>query len=50
MAFAPIKFLQEVRLEVGRVTWPSRRETGLTTVMVLIMSVLTAAFFLLVDR
>lgn len=50
MAFAPIKFLQEVRLEVGRVTWPSRRETGLTTVMVLIMAVLTAAFFLLVDQ
>jgi preprotein translocase subunit SecE len=50
VAFAPIKFLQDVRLEAGRVTWPTRRETGITTVMVLIMAVLTAAFFLLVDQ
>ncbi len=50
MAFAPIKFLRDVRVEAGRVTWPSRRETGITTVMVLIMAVLVAAFFLAVDQ
>lgn len=50
MAFAPAKFLREVRAEVGRVTWPSRRETGLTTLMVAIMAVLTAVFFLAVDQ
>jgi len=50
LAFAPIKFLRDVRLEVGRVTWPSRRETGITTVMVIIMAVLVAIFFVLVDQ
>ncbi len=50
MAFAPIKFLRDVRVEAGRVTWPSRRETLTTTVMVLVMAVLIAAFFLAVDQ
>jgi len=50
LAFAPIKFLRDVRLEVGRVTWPSRRETGITTVMVIVMAVLVAIFFVLVDQ
>lgn len=50
MAFAPAKFLREVRAEASRVTWPSRRETGITTLMVLIMAVLTAVFFLAVDQ
>ncbi len=49
MAFAPVKFVREVRAEAAKVTWPSRRETGLTTLMVLVMAVLTAVFFLLVD-
>ena len=49
MAFAPAKFVRDVRAEAAKVTWPSARETGLTTLMVLIMSVITAAFFLLVD-
>jgi preprotein translocase subunit SecE len=50
LAFAPIKFLRDVRFEAGRVTWPSRRETGITTVMVIIMAVLVAIFFVLVDQ
>ncbi len=50
MAFAPIKFLRDVRVEAGRVTWPSRRETLLTTTMVLIMATLVAVFFLAVDQ
>ncbi len=49
MAFAPAKFVRDVRAEAAKVTWPSRRETGMTTLMVLLMAVLTAAFFLLVD-
>ena len=39
---SPFKFLQEVRTETQKVTWPSRRETMITTVMVFIM--VTAAF------
>jgi preprotein translocase subunit SecE len=49
VAFAPAKFVRDVRAEAAKVTWPSRRETGMTTLMVLLMAVLTAAFFLLVD-
>jgi preprotein translocase subunit SecE len=49
VAFAPAKFVREVRAEAAKVTWPSWRETGLTTLMVLIMSVLTAIFFTVVD-
>ena len=50
MAFAPLQFLRDVRVEAGRVTWPSRRETLITTLMVLVMAVLIAVFFLLVDQ
>jgi preprotein translocase subunit SecE len=49
VAFAPAKFLRDVRAEATKVTWPSRRETGITTLMVLVMAVLTAGFFLAVD-
>jgi preprotein translocase subunit SecE len=50
MAIAnPVKFIQEVRSEVSKVVWPSRREVLMTTVMVFIMAVLTAIFFSLVD-
>jgi preprotein translocase subunit SecE len=45
----PFEFLQEVRTEVSKVTWPTRRETVVTTVMVLLMSILAALFFLGVD-
>jgi preprotein translocase subunit SecE len=50
VAFAPAKFVREVRAEAAKVTWPSRRETGMTTLMVVIMAVFTAIFFLLVDQ
>ncbi len=49
MAFAPAKFVRDVRAEAAKVTWPSRRETGMTTLMVVVMAVLTAVFFLGVD-
>jgi preprotein translocase subunit SecE len=45
----PFEFLQQVRTEVAKVTWPTRRETMITTAMVLVMVVLTALFFLAVD-
>ena len=46
----PVKFLQEVRQEVGKVTWPSRQETIISTVMVLGMVALASIFFLLADQ
>lgn len=45
----PIQFIQQVRSEVAKVVWPTRRETMLTTLMVFIMAALTATFFSLVD-
>ncbi|WP_237477078.1 preprotein translocase subunit SecE [Lichenibacterium dinghuense] len=46
----PFEFIQDVRTEAGKVTWPTRRETGVTTAMVLIMVVLAAVFFVAVDE
>lgn len=45
----PIQFMQQVRAEVAKVVWPTRREVMLTTVMVFIMAALTATFFSLFD-
>ncbi len=45
----PLQFIQQVRAEVSKVVWPTRREVLLTTVMVFIMAALTAVFFALVD-
>ena len=45
----PLQFIQQVRSEVSKVVWPTRREVFLTTVMVFIMAALTAVFFALVD-
>lgn len=45
----PFQFLQQVRGEVAKVVWPTRREVVLTTIMVFIMAALTATFFSLVD-
>ena len=46
----PVKFLQEVRQEVGKVSWPSRQETLISTVMVLAMVALASVFFLAADQ
>lgn len=46
----PITFLQEVRQEVSKVTWPTWKEVWVTTAMVLLMVVLTAMFFLVADQ
>lgn len=45
----PLQFIQQVRSEVAKVVWPTRREVGLTTMMVLILASLTSVFFFLVD-
>ncbi len=46
----PVQFIQQVRAEVAKVVWPSRREVALTSVMVFFLAILTAAFFWLIDR
>lgn len=46
---SPAQFIREVRQEAGKVTWPTRKETGITTAMVFVMVVLAALFFFLVD-
>jgi len=46
---SPVEFLRQVRQEVGRVTWPSRRETTITTAMVFAMVIAASVFFFLVD-
>ena len=47
---SPFKFLQEVRAETQKVTWPSRRETTITTIMVFIMVLIASVFFLAADQ
>lgn len=46
----PFKFLQEVRSETEKVTWPTRRETVITTGMVFVMVLLASIFFLIADQ
>ena len=46
---SPAQFIREVRQEASKVTWPTRKETGITTAMVFMMVVLAALFFFLVD-
>jgi preprotein translocase subunit SecE len=45
----PVQFIQQVRAEIAKVSWPTRREVMLTTLMVFVMAALTATFFSLVD-
>ena len=46
----PITFIQEVRQEVSKVTWPTWKEVWITTAMVLVMVALTSIFFLVSDQ
>jgi preprotein translocase subunit SecE len=46
----PIQFLQQVRAEAAKIVWPSRRETGISTVMVIVMAMFASVFFLLADQ
>ena len=45
----PFQFIQQVRSEVSKITWPTRREVLLTTIMVFVMSAIAALIFALVD-
>ena len=47
---SPAKFIREVRSEVTKVTWPSRKETLVTTGLVFAMAALAALFFFLADQ
>ena len=47
---SPAEFVRQVRQETSKVTWPSRKETGLTTAMVFVMATLAAIFFLIIDK
>ena len=49
VAVDPAKFVREVRTEIGRVTWPSRKETLITTGLVFALSAVAAIFFFLSD-
>jgi preprotein translocase subunit SecE len=46
---SPVEFLQQVRTEASKVVWPTRRETLITTALVLAMAVFASVFFLAVD-
>ena len=46
---SPFEFLQQVRAEGSKVTWPSRRETLITTAMVFVFAIIASLFFLLAD-
>jgi preprotein translocase subunit SecE len=45
----PGQFVRQVRQETAKVTWPSRKETSISTAMVFVMVFLTAVFFFVVD-
>lgn len=47
---SPAQFIQEVRQEASKVTWPTRKETGISTAMVFVFVILAAIFFLIVDQ
>ena len=46
----PAQFVRQVRQETSKVTWPTRKETGVATMMVFVMVTLMALFFLVVDQ
>ena len=47
---SPAEFIQEVRQETAKVTWPTRKETSVSTVMVFVFVILASIFFMLVDQ
>lgn len=49
-SFNPFQFIQEVRQETSKVTWPTWKEVWITSVMVLIMVIAAAVFFMVIDQ
>ena len=47
---SPAEFIQEVRQETAKVTWPTRKETSISTAMVFVFVILASIFFLIVDQ
>ncbi len=47
---SPAQFMKEVRTETSKVTWPTRKEAGISTAMVFVMVIIAATFFFLVDQ
>ena len=45
----PLDFMRQVRQEIGKVTWPTRKETMVNSIMVIVLSVIAAIFFLAAD-
>ncbi len=50
MKTSPAEFIQQVRQEASKVTWPTRKETGISTGMVFVFVILAAIFFLIIDQ
>ena len=50
MRMSPARFVREVRSEASKVVWPSRKETGITTLMVFGMAAIAMLFLFLVDQ
>jgi preprotein translocase subunit SecE len=50
VAFEPAKFVREVRSEMAKVTWPSRKETAVTTGLVLLMAAIATVLFFVTDQ
>jgi preprotein translocase subunit SecE len=48
--FSPFKFMQEVRSETDKVTWPTRKETVITTIMVFVMVAVASILFTVADQ
>jgi len=47
---SPIEFIRQVQAETRKVVWPTRRETVMTGVMVMIMTIILAVFFFAIDK
>jgi preprotein translocase subunit SecE len=46
----PAKFVRETRIEISKVVWPTRRETMISTLMIMVLLLISALFFLLIDN
>jgi preprotein translocase subunit SecE len=47
---SPLEFMRQVRQEISKVTWPTRKETVITSILVFLMVFICAIFFLVIDR
>jgi preprotein translocase subunit SecE len=47
---SPVQFFRQVRQEAAKITWPTRKETAITTAMVFVFVAIMSIFFLVVDQ